>query len=48
MIVPDNSFVVGVPGKIKGQVTPGQLRWVQQEGPMDYTDLGRQYKEEGL
>ena len=47
MKIPDNSFVVGIPGKIKGQVTSEQLPWVQ-EAPLQYAELGRQYKEEGL
>jgi carbonic anhydrase/acetyltransferase-like protein (isoleucine patch superfamily) len=47
MKIPDNSFVVGIPGKIKGQVTSEQLPWIQ-EAPLQYAELGRQYKEEGL
>jgi carbonic anhydrase/acetyltransferase-like protein (isoleucine patch superfamily) len=47
MKIPDNSFVVGVPGKIKRKVTPEQLRWVQ-EAPLEYAERGRQYKKEGL
>jgi carbonic anhydrase/acetyltransferase-like protein (isoleucine patch superfamily) len=47
MKVPDSSFVVGVPGKIKGRTTEKQLQWVQ-EAPVEYADLGRQYKEQGL
>ncbi|MBW1767465.1 MAG: gamma carbonic anhydrase family protein, partial [Deltaproteobacteria bacterium] len=30
MKVPDNSFVVGIPAKIKGKITPQQLYWVEQ------------------
>jgi carbonic anhydrase/acetyltransferase-like protein (isoleucine patch superfamily) len=45
--IPDNSFVVGVPGKIKGEIASSQLWWVQ-EVPLHYAELGRQYKEEGL
>jgi carbonic anhydrase/acetyltransferase-like protein (isoleucine patch superfamily) len=45
--IPNRSFVVGVPGKIKGEVSPKQLWWVE-EGPRAYAELGRQYKEQGL
>jgi carbonic anhydrase/acetyltransferase-like protein (isoleucine patch superfamily) len=47
MKVPDNSFVVGVPGKIKGKATAEQLRWVE-EASVEYAERGRQYKAEGL
>ena len=47
MKVPDRSFVVGVPGRIKGKVTEKQLWWVK-EGSPAYADLARQYKEQGL
>jgi carbonic anhydrase/acetyltransferase-like protein (isoleucine patch superfamily) len=47
MIVPDNSFVVGVPGRIKGKVTEKQMRWLR-DVPKEYADFGRRYKEEGL
>ena len=47
MKIPDNSFVVGVPGKIKGVISSKQLWWVQ-EVPKHYAELTRQYKEEGL
>ena len=47
MKIPDYSFVVGVPGRIKGEVTPKHLRWVQ-EAPIEYAKLGQQYKAEGL
>lgn len=46
MEVPDNSFVVGVPGKIKGKVAPGQSFWVTQ-APRNYADLVKRYKEQG-
>ena len=45
--IPDNSFVVGVPGKIKGQVTAKQSMWIQ-EAPLYYAEMGQRYKEEGL
>ena len=47
MKVPDYSFVVGVPGKIKGKPTEQQLYWTR-EGYKEYIDLMRTYKEEGL
>ena len=47
MRIPDNSFVAGVPGKIKGEVSPQQLWWVR-EGSRVYSELARQYKEQGL
>ena len=50
MKIPDNSFVVGVPGKIKGQVSPE--RWERQrpktQGGQSYADLTRKYKEQRL
>jgi len=47
MKVPPRSFVVGVPGKIKGEASPRQLWWVQ-EGSLIYNQLAKQYKDEGL
>jgi carbonic anhydrase/acetyltransferase-like protein (isoleucine patch superfamily) len=47
MQIPDNSFVAGVPGKIKGKASPQQLRWVR-EGPPGYVELAKQYKKQGL
>ncbi len=47
MIIPDNSFVVGVPGKIKGKVSEEQMLWLR-DVPREYAELGKQYKEEGL
>ena len=47
MKIPDRSFVVGIPAEIKGEVSPQQLRWVQQ-APQTYRELIGQYKEEGL
>lgn len=46
MKIPDNSFVVGVPGKIKGQVSAEQTFWVK-EAPEIYAKLVRRYKEQG-
>ena len=47
MKVPDNSFVAGVPGKIKGQPTEQQLWWIR-EGYKGYNELAQTYREEGL
>ena len=47
MEIPDNSFVVGVPGEIKGQISPQQLLRLQ-KGPQTYTELLKRYKEQGL
>jgi len=47
MQIPDKSFVVGVPAKIKGEVTPEQLFWVEQ-APKNYIELVKQYKREGF
>ena len=42
MKIPDRSFVVGVPGKIKGEVTSKQLYWLDQ-GPKVYAELAGEY-----
>jgi len=47
MKVPEYSFVVGVPGKIKGRPTEQQLWWTR-EGYKEYAELVRQYKAQGL
>lgn len=47
MKVPDNSFVVGVPGRIKGGVSSKQSWWAQ-SGSQVYASLARQYREQGL
>jgi len=47
MKVPDNSFVLGSPGKIKGKPSEKQLWWAF-EGYKEYCDLAEQYKAEGL
>jgi carbonic anhydrase/acetyltransferase-like protein (isoleucine patch superfamily) len=46
MKIPDNSFVVGVPGKIKGQVSPKQSFWVK-DAAKSYARLVKRYKEQG-
>jgi carbonic anhydrase/acetyltransferase-like protein (isoleucine patch superfamily) len=47
MIIPDNSFVVGVPARIKGKVPEKQMRWLR-DVPHEYVKLGGRYKIEGL
>jgi carbonic anhydrase/acetyltransferase-like protein (isoleucine patch superfamily) len=47
MKVPENSFIVGVPGKIKGKVPEKQMVWLK-DVPLEYTQLGRKYRDEGL
>ena len=45
--IPDKSFVVGVPGVIKGQVADSQLYWLQ-ESPRIYREIAQEYKKQGL
>jgi carbonic anhydrase/acetyltransferase-like protein (isoleucine patch superfamily) len=47
MIVPDYTFVAGVPGKVKGKVSEEQMFWLR-DVPREYAELGNKYKEEGL
>jgi carbonic anhydrase/acetyltransferase-like protein (isoleucine patch superfamily) len=47
MKVPDNSFVVGVPGKIKSKVPEEKLFWLKSV-PDEYVAMGRQYKAAGM
>ena len=47
MKIPDNSLVVGVPAKIKGQISPEQ-RLRLQKGPQAYAELLKRYKQQGL
>ena len=50
MVIPDNSFVVGIPAEIKRQISPEQRqRRSQLEGRnLTYAHLMRLYKEQGL
>jgi carbonic anhydrase/acetyltransferase-like protein (isoleucine patch superfamily) len=48
MKVPDNSFVVGVPGEIKRRVSEQQMQKWLQEAPEGMVKLAAEYKEEGL
>jgi len=45
--IPDNSMVVGVPAKIKGQVSQKQRQQLK-EWPQIYAELTKRYKEQGL
>ncbi len=47
MIVPERSFLVGVPAEIKGQISEEQYWW-SQNSPKIYAKLAKQYKEQGL
>ncbi len=46
MKIPDRSFVIGVPAKIKGEVTEDQLFWVEQ-APKEYAELVKMYRKRG-
>lgn len=50
MMVPDGSFVTGVPGRVKGKVTQAQMWWVDRDPAMyaDWLKMIEQYKREGL
>jgi carbonic anhydrase/acetyltransferase-like protein (isoleucine patch superfamily) len=45
--IAEKSVAVGVPARIKGQISPGQLAQLKL-GSNIYADLGRQYKQQGL
>ena len=47
MKIPPDSFVVGVPAKVKSQVTEKQKGWIEGHESF-YPDLAEQYKDEGL
>ncbi len=47
MKIPDNSFVVGVPAEIRGQISPEQLLRLR-KGTQSYAELLKQYKQQGL
>jgi carbonic anhydrase/acetyltransferase-like protein (isoleucine patch superfamily) len=48
MKIPDNSFVVGVPAKIKGNVSSQLMQKWLQEAPEGMVALAALFKEEGL
>lgn len=45
--IPDYSLVVGIPGRVKGRVSPERLEYITR-GVKIYIDLARQYREQGL
>ncbi len=45
MIIPEKSFVVGVPGKIKGQISEAQMWW-SDYSPKIYCENAADYKKE--
>ena len=47
MKIPDNSFVVGVPARIEGEVSP-KRRLRLQQGPQSYVEMVKRYKQQGL
>jgi carbonic anhydrase/acetyltransferase-like protein (isoleucine patch superfamily) len=47
MIIPERSFVVGVPGKIKGTVSEEQMWW-SENSPKIYSETADLYRKEGL
>jgi len=47
MKVPAGSFVAGVPGEVKGQVTEKQKRWVEGHEEF-YPNMAEKYRQEGL
>jgi carbonic anhydrase/acetyltransferase-like protein (isoleucine patch superfamily) len=48
MKIPDNSFVVGIPAEIKGQVPPERWQRRRRGGGGGYSNLVKLYKEQGL
>jgi carbonic anhydrase/acetyltransferase-like protein (isoleucine patch superfamily) len=47
MQVPNGSFVAGIPGKIKGKVSPHQSIWIK-GAPQGYVELANRYKAQRL
>ena len=45
--VPDNSYVMGIPGRIKGPV-PDKLKFWLERVPLEYVEFGKQYRDAGL
>lgn len=45
--IPSNSFVAGMPAKVKGPIKPEQLDRIEY-GVKFYVDLAREYKQQGL
>ncbi len=47
MKIPQRSFVAGVPGKVKGELTEKQKFWFTRASDI-YEELAREYKQEGI
>jgi carbonic anhydrase/acetyltransferase-like protein (isoleucine patch superfamily) len=47
MHIPAGSFVVGVPGFIKGSLSDEQKQWIK-DAHLEYIELARKYKSAGL
>ena len=47
MIIPERSFVVGVPAEIKGQISDEQVWWIENSHKI-YEEWAEMYKKEGL
>lgn len=45
--IPDRSLAMGVPARIKGQLSEKQLAWME-NGLVSYTKLAQEYKQQGL
>ncbi|MFC1824419.1 gamma carbonic anhydrase family protein [Thermodesulfobacteriota bacterium] len=45
--IPSHSMTTGVPAEIKGRVSEEQIKWLK-DGSALYTQLAREYKEQGL
>jgi len=45
--IPDRSFVVGIPGRVKKEVSREQLEWMEL-GAQVYMELAKWYKKEGF
>ena len=45
--IPDNSLAIGVPARIKSQLSPEQLAWLK-NGSAFNTKLAQEYKQQGL
>ena len=46
-LIPEKSFVAGIPGKVKSAIGPQHMYWFEQS-PLIYRDLAERYKREGL
>lgn len=48
MKIPSDSFVAGVPAKIKGKVSQRQSVWIGKNISLSYAELAKEYKEQKL